>query len=116
MEKVELAPLLESIRDELELIDRNRQAHNRPALFELQSFELELKFVVTKQENASGGFNFQVVRLEGSDTLNSEAVQTIRLSYKVTKTRPAGSRLHSTSDEGTLPEGIELLRATPDEG
>ena len=101
MPDLNLRELVSRIRSELEDVDRQRQADSKPALLTLESVDLELKFTVASSDSTKGGFDLKIVAVGREGGVREEAVQTIRLQYKVAKdakgNSPVGGRAHSSS-------------------
>ena len=67
----------------IELIDKLRQdiakLQDRPAMFTIQDIELELKFVVEKTANASGGVHWVLFAADAKGEYKDQRVNTITL-------------------------------------
>jgi len=101
MAKINLQELISQIRDELETLDRNREAAGKPPLFHLESLELELKFAVAENAGSKGGVDLKVISFGADEAVREEQVQTVRLRYRAAPTTEEtplpGTRAHSTS-------------------
>jgi len=113
MDSEGLKQLIIQIREALEAADKARQSAEKPALFELESMELEVKFTVADSGTRKGGFDFKIVALGTEGTVRSEEVQTLRLKYRVapqTGYEPLpGTRFHGarTGEKGA--SGTDVL-------
>jgi len=98
---LDLQSLIGAIRKGLEEVDSDLKSRSREALFDLESMELELKFVVSESDTLKGGFDLKVVSLGASSGIKSDTVQTVRLTYSLSKSAAAGlvpgARAHSAS-------------------
>jgi len=74
--------LVEEVRADLERMDRVRIAENREALFVVETFDLELNFVVREGTTSDASGHFEVVTVGGKSEYSSERVQKIQLHLK----------------------------------
>lgn len=112
METVQLKELVQEIRRQLEELDRERIAQGAAALFELQGIDIELKFTVGSSATAKGGLNISVITAGGESQERSEAIQTIKISYRASpQYQGFGGRAHHSSNrDQSGDEGVEPLK------
>jgi hypothetical protein len=110
MSAVNLRNLVEEIRRELEAVDRDREARNAEALFELQGMDLELKFTLSEATTGKAGLDLKLITAGNETQVRSETVHTVKISYRVNaQYRGAGRRAHSSAasdrpeDKGVQP-------------
>lgn len=98
---IDLNKLVVAIRSGLEQADLESRNAGKDALFELDSLELELKFLVAEQAGMKGRFDLKIVSFGTSDDVKTEQVQTIKVKYAVSKdalrTGVPGTRAHAES-------------------
>lgn len=108
-----LKQLIVQVRDSLESVDSERQAEGRAPLFELESLELEIKFTVNEGEATKGGFDIKVVSLGTENSVRSEEVQTLRLTYRVAShaahSHLPGTRFHGDRASTPTGTGTEII-------
>jgi hypothetical protein len=111
MNTIKLKDLVQDIRRQLEELDRERTSQELEALFELQGMDIELKFTVAESATAKGGFDIKIVTAGGEGHEHSEAVQTIKISYRVSPQYEGfGKRAHHSSQHSTAKEeGVKPL-------
>lgn len=104
--RINLSQLVEQVRNELEAVDRNRAGESRSPLLKLQQLELEVKVVVDTTETIGSGFDIKIVTLKGEETSNSQAVQTVKLTYGLADSKKPlpGSRAHHSAETGPAEE------------
>ena len=112
MNHIQLKALVQEVRRQLEELDRERFSEGADELFELQSMDLELKFTVGSSGTDKSGFDFKIVTLADECQQRAEAIQTIKLSYRVAaEYRGFGRRAHhSSQEEQRGDEGVKPLR------
>lgn len=104
--KLGIKELINKVRSELVETNIQLLKEDKPALFEVREFELELNFVIKESTNDKAGFEFNAVTV-GSDTeFSSEKLQKITL--KMTAVPPEEGE---SSSGGTM----ELLSSPPEE-
>lgn len=81
--EINLADLVEAVRDELEALDSKRQAVEKPALLQLAGLELELHFVVGEDRRREGGVDLKVVTVGAAKEMRSEQVQRVVVRFDV---------------------------------
>lgn len=86
-----ISDLIDSVRKELALSEEGRIKRGEPALFTVDKFDLDIKFVVNKSTSNSGKMELSVVTLDGGKTESSELVQTIHLEMKAIPPVPESS-------------------------
>jgi hypothetical protein len=74
-----VANLIEKVRDELAESERRRRTENKASLFDVKTFDLELNFVVRENNTAKGGVDFEVVTIGGELQRSAEEIQKITL-------------------------------------
>jgi hypothetical protein len=104
MVRSNLKQLVTEIRAALEEVDSERRSSGKPALFELETLELEIKFTVTESDTTKGGFDIKIITLGSEGNIRGEAIQGLRLSYRVATSAVGadlpGTRFHSSSSKG----------------
>lgn len=71
--------LIEEVRSELISVQKTQEGETNKNIFQLNYFDLEIKFVVNETKTASGKVAFEVVTIGGENTISNERVQTIKL-------------------------------------
>lgn len=108
-----LKELIIQVRNSLEAVDNERQLDERPALFELESLELEVKFTVGETDVVKGGFDIKIVAIGSEGSVRSEEVQTLRLKYRVAtfaeNTQLPGTRFYSNRAADKKSTGTDLV-------
>jgi NTP-dependent ternary system trypsin peptidase co-occuring protein len=98
-----IADLVTRVREELETLDTRRVQANRPVLFSVDEFELELQFTAVERKDGRGSIDLKVISLNGSKGVESSAVQKIRLKFvleeEARRLRLLGSRAHARGYE-----------------
>lgn|GEM_PF-3217204 len=94
-ERLQIKKLIREVKKELIAADEARKPEEAP-LFRLNKFELELKFVLQNRKSSSlqGGPPELIVVSENSG-INSEEVQTIRLTYDIAGEHGIEGPVHS---------------------
>jgi hypothetical protein len=71
--------LINQVRADLENLEVKRESAGVQPLFELQSFDLEVSFVVKQSRKATGSFETEVITVGGEAEHSNEATQRITL-------------------------------------
>lgn len=74
--------LIRAVTDELIASREERLAAGKPAVFQVEELTLEISFVATSSKEASGGFQFWVVKADGGVKYDDQSVQKIVLTLK----------------------------------
>jgi hypothetical protein len=74
--------LIEQVKQDLENLDDRRRQQNKAALFIVESFDLEINFVVRESQSGEAGLKYEVVTVGGKSEVNTEKVQKITLRMK----------------------------------
>jgi hypothetical protein len=110
---LDLTTLISTVRSELERSDLSLRAAGKPALFVVDSLELELSFVVKENEALKGGFDLKIVSLGSTLGSGREEVQKIKIKFRVPpevrETQPPGYRHYDTTAGGLALERVEPL-------
>jgi hypothetical protein len=86
-QSLSIKELIRRVQRELIASQKEREAANEEALFQVDKLDLEVHFVVTKSSKAEGGFSLQVLTLGGGHAGTSRGseeqhVQKVTLSLK----------------------------------
>jgi Trypsin-co-occurring domain 2 len=111
---INLVQLVSAVRSQLESTEREMRSAGKAPLFDLEGFELEIKFTVSENDTQKGGFDIKVVNLGSQSDVKAEEVQSIKIKYSVSRralsTGVLGSRAHSTTiDAGAEKKDIKPL-------
>lgn len=85
---VSFGDVIHKISDELLAARAERIESGKPAVFEVNSLDLEISFVVTRSRTGSGGIDFKVVRGDIGKTQSDQAVQRVTLHLTQTELGP----------------------------
>lgn len=77
-----VAELIEKVKSDLEKVDRQRIERDEAALFNVESFDLEINFVVKEGQSTSATGEYKVLTVGGTSQVSSEKVQKIVLHLK----------------------------------
>jgi hypothetical protein len=91
------------VKRELQEADRERLDSGEPALFEVQSFDLELHFVVEQKSSAGVGLEPKLILVNKSSEISAQTVQTIKIHMVAAapETGEGSVRTESPRDLGT---------------
>ncbi len=110
---IDLRSLVVAIRKSLEETDLEMRQAQKAALFELESIELELKFLVEERDGLKGGFDLKILSAGATEDIKTEQVQTVKVKYLVSKTATVhgvvGSRAHGKGADESSAVDIEPL-------
>jgi hypothetical protein len=115
-EPLGIAQVVRRVKQELYEADIERDERGEAALFELDSFDLELNFVVETRGAAKAGTDFALVVLGKEAEVSSQRIQKIHLHMKaaapVTGRKPVGAAPPALSAEEltTPPPSKEVPR------
>jgi hypothetical protein len=99
--ELEIKQLIETVKQQLEAADQEREADGKAPLFRVETFQLEVNFVVKDSHSANASGNFEVVTVGGQTEFSREQVQKISLQFKAID---YGSKLQEMpSDAGVVP-------------
>jgi hypothetical protein len=77
-----VADLIEKVKSDLETVDRQRIERDEAPLFNVDSFDLEINFVVKEGQSTSAQGEYKVLTVGGTSEVSSEKVQKIVLHLK----------------------------------
>lgn len=89
MSKIKLCELIESLRQEFQLMSQDYQ--NKDILFLPTSIEIEACVAVERERESSGGLNIWVLDLEGKDSVSSQKTQKVKVQMSIRKKRENGN-------------------------
>jgi hypothetical protein len=111
--KIDLASFVTAVREGLESTEQDMTMTNRSPLFELESFELEVHFVMSSSETDERGFDLKVISLGLESESKSEEVHTLKLKYKVPQKaideHIPGARAHGSTHLPTKHDNFKPL-------
>jgi hypothetical protein len=90
-QSLSIKELIRRVQRELIASQKEREAANEEALFQVDKLDLEVHFVVTKSTKAEGGFSLQVLTLGGfhaGTSRNSEEQQVQKLTLSLKAASP----------------------------
>jgi len=79
---VSIETLIEQVKNSLEIVDEKRMKENKAALFKVDSFELEIHFVVKEAQSGEASVRYEAVTVGGRTEVSAEKVQKIILHMK----------------------------------
>ena len=82
---VSVGDVIRKISEELVAARTQRIETGKPPVFEVNSLDLEISFVVTESRTGSGGIDVKVIRGDVGKTHSDEAVQRVTLHLTATK-------------------------------
>src|SRR6266536_4938277 len=74
--------LIEQVKHDLEAVDEKRLRENKAGLFKVDTFDLEINFVVKHTDSANAQMSYEVVTVGGKSEVSAEKVQKISLHFK----------------------------------
>jgi hypothetical protein len=74
--------LITQVKHDLEVVDEERIRENKAALFRVETFNLEVNFVVRRTDSAEAQMKYEVVTIGGKSDVSAEKVQKIILHFK----------------------------------
>lgn len=101
---VDIKDLITSVKSALAQIEQENITKNEAALFEVKDFDLELNFIVRKDEKGSGRIETKVLTFGAEELYGSENVQKIKLHLTAIAGKERGQP--STKD---IPAGEEAV-------
>jgi len=113
VQDINMRDLLVAVRCNLEQAGEDLKRSGKEPLFQLETLELELKFVVEEATEIKGGFNVKIVSVGGAGSDKAQQTQTIRLKYQASKNAIANAQPgvfgHATTAVAPTPEVSPIL-------
>lgn len=81
--QVSISELILSVKDQLQKLEKDRIDSNKASLFKVESFDLELNFIIKKSSSIEGGIKNEVITLNNSSNISNEIIQKIHLHMKI---------------------------------
>ena len=86
-----MADLIEQVKSDLESIDEKRIDKNEAPLFSVETFDLEINFVVRESQSGEVRGEYEVVTVGGRSEFSAEKIQKIVLHLKAAEQGREGS-------------------------
>jgi Trypsin-co-occurring domain 2 len=96
--KLGVADLIEQVKNDLESMDQKRIDKNEAPLFNVETFDLEINFVVRESQSGEVKGEYQVVTVGGRSEFSAEKIQKIVLHLKTAEPGREGS-VKASEDE-----------------
>ena len=87
---LDLKRLIRTVQRELEDSQREREAAGQEPLFKVEELTIELKFAISEEQTAKGGFSLKVIEFGGSDKIAENEIQTLTLRLSALGADPSG--------------------------
>lgn len=104
-----IGQLTRQVQNEISKLDKERRENNIAPMFQLQTFELEISFVIKEGSNQSGGAHYEVVTVDNQLQTGSEHVQKLKLTMVVS---PSYESAVGPSEPEHLDQ-VEILGSPP---
>ena len=108
--ELNIAGMIAAIKKQIFEAETKVESGEEQGLFVLDEMELEIKFVIAKDEKMDAKFKVLVAEGGGDVTYKNEEVQSIRLRFKVAKKRDGG---RGRMTEDNVDRGEHILRVDP---
>jgi hypothetical protein len=105
--------LITGVKDELTKTEKARREKGEAPLFELQSFDLEISFVVRASTKQSGGANYQVLTVDSALETGSEKIQKLRLHMTAVEPRAESAAASPGPPMASPQGGAQVLTPVP---
>jgi competence protein ComGC len=80
--EISIERLIEQVKSSLEIADAKRMEEKKAALFKVDSFELEINFIVKEAQSGEASIRYEAVTVGGRTEVSAEKVQKIILHMK----------------------------------
>jgi hypothetical protein len=80
--EIGVGSLIDKVRMELHKAEELRKAQQSDALFQIETFDLEVNFVIKSSETGDGGVKVEPVTIGGKSEIATEKIQKITLHMK----------------------------------
>ncbi len=105
-----IAQMIQDVRAELAEAEKAADANNEAKLFQARSFDLEVSFVASSVDTASGKVDYEVVTVENETTVSAETVQKLTLRFDAI---PPKSGSTSSTDSHQPDSGATVVEYGP---
>jgi len=102
--ELEIKQLIETVKQQLEAADQQREADGKAPLFRVETLQLEINFVVKDSHSTNASGNFEVVTVGGQTEFSREQVQKISLQFKAIDYGSKPQEMRSSAGRVLIPE------------